>query len=404
MTIVLVGTAYPLRGGIAHYVGLLWKYLSRRHDVRIVTFSRQYPTLLFPGKSQEESGDAGIPVDSVQWIDSINPLNWIRTGWRIRAMHADLIVFKFWMPFFAPSYGTIAAIARWRRPTRTMFICDNVIPHERRPGDKLLTRFAFRFIDSYVVQSRAVERDLRQWKTDPLLSYLPHPVYEIFGAETTRAAARARLRAIDPAMDLADDERVLLFFGYVRDYKGLDVILDAMPAILASMPVRLLVVGEFYNNEQRYRDQVARLGIGDAVVFHSDYVPNEEVGVYFSAADVLTLPYKSATQSGIIQIAYNFHRPVIATDVGGLGEVIVHGRTGAIVPPGRPDAIAAAVIDFFTHARFDDYRAAVIEEKKKYSWDAMAAGIEALYQESVRRAGSTGGGATTNTDTTRRSA
>lgn len=385
MKIVLIGTAYPLRGGIAHYVGLLWKYLSRVHDVSIVTFSRQYPKLLFPGKSQEESGDAGIPVESVQWIDSINPFNWIRTGFRVRALRADLIVFKFWMPFFAPSYGTIAAIARWNRRTRTMFICDNVIPHEKRPGDKWLTQFAFRFIDSYVVQSRAVERDLRLWKKEPLLRYLPHPVYEIFGEEMTREDARRRLRAVDTAMDLGDDERVLLFFGYVRDYKGLDVILDAMPAILARMKVRLLVVGEFYNNEAKYREQVARLGIGDAVIFHSDYVANEEVGLYFSAADLLTLPYKSATQSGIIQIAYNFHRPVIATDVGGLGEVIVHGRTGAIVPPEQPGALADAVVDFFAHDRFDDARAAVIEEKKKYSWEYMAEGIEQLYQESIEK-------------------
>lgn len=383
MRIVLVGTAYPLRGGIAHYVGLLWKYLSRRHDVHVVTFSRQYPKLLFPGKSQEESGDAGIPIDSVQWIDSINPFNWIRTGFRVRALRADLIVFKFWMPFFAPSYGTIAAIARWGRRTKTMFICDNIIPHERRPGDKLLTRFAFRYIDSYVVQSHAVERDLQKWHPDPLTSYLPHPVYEIFGEEEERSAARAKLAQVDPAMTLNNDERVLLFFGYVRDYKGLDVILDAMPSILERMKVRLLVVGEFYNNEQKYRDQVRRLGVGDYVLFHSDYVPNEEVGTYFSAADVLTLPYKSATQSGIIQIAYNFHRPVIATDVGGLGEVIVDGRTGTIVPPENPHALAKAVIDFFAHDRFTEYRANVIEEKKKYSWEHMAEGIEELYHRSI---------------------
>ncbi|MFZ1730167.1 MAG: glycosyltransferase [Bacteroidota bacterium] len=386
MKIVLIGTAYPLRGGIAHYVGLLWKYLSRTHDVRIVTFSRQYPKLLFPGKSQDESGDAGVPVESVQWIDSINPFNWIRTGFRVRALNADLIVFKFWMPFFAPSYGVIAAIARWGRATRTMFICDNVIPHEQRPGDKLLTRFAFRFIDSYVVQSHAVERDLRLWHKNPLLAYLPHPVYEIFGEETTRSAARAKLRMVDTAMNLTDDDRVLLFFGYVRDYKGLDVILDGMPAILARMKVKLLVVGEFYNNEQQYRDQVRRLGIGDAVIFHSDYVANEEVGLYFSASDVLTLPYKSATQSGIIQIAYNFHRPVIATDVGGLGEVIVDGRTGFLVPPEQPGAIAEAVISFFENDSFEPFRAGVIEEKKKYSWDYMAEGIEKLYQKSVDNA------------------
>ncbi|MCB2205695.1 glycosyltransferase [bacterium] len=385
MNIVLIGTAFPLRGGIAHYVGLLWKYLSRSHDVRIVTFSRQYPKLLFPGKSQDESGDAGVPVESVQWIDSINPFNWVRTGFRVRAMQPDLIVFKFWMPFFAPSYGTIAAIARVGRKTRTMFICDNVIPHERRPGDKLLTKFAFRFIDSYVVQSRAVERDLRLWKKNPLLSYLPHPVYEIFGEESNRHSARVALAQRADGVQLAQDERVLLFFGYVRDYKGLDVILDALPRILERMKVRLLVVGEFYNNEEKYREQVRRLGVQDYVHFHSDYVPNEEVGMYFSAADLLTLPYKSATQSGIIQIAYNFHRPVIATDVGGLGEVIVDGKTGAIVPPEQPAALAEAVVDFFTHDRFAQYRENVIEEKRKYSWEHMAEGIEELYHRSLKQ-------------------
>ncbi|MDT8323906.1 MAG: glycosyltransferase [Bacteroidota bacterium] len=384
MNIVLIGTAFPLRGGIAHYVGLLWKYLSRRHDVRIVTFSRQYPKILFPGKSQDESGDAGVPVDSVQWIDSINPFNWIRTGFRVRALRPDLVVFKFWMPFFAPSYGTIAAIARLGRKTRTMFICDNVIPHERRPGDKLLTRFAFRFIDSYVVQSRAVERDLRLWKKDPLLSYLPHPVYEIFGEEMDRRSARTALSSREDGLALREDERVLLFFGYVRDYKGLDVVLDALPAVLERMKVRLLVVGEFYNNEEKYRTQVRRLGVEKYVHFHSDYVPNEDVAMFFSAADVLTLPYKSATQSGIIQIAYNFHRPVIATDVGGLAEVVIDGRTGAIVPPQQPRALADAVVEFFEAGRFEAYRANVMEEKKKYSWDHMAEGIVELYQRSLK--------------------
>jgi glycosyltransferase involved in cell wall biosynthesis len=381
LKIVLVGTAYPLRGGIAHYIGLLWKYLSQRHEVRIVTFSRQYPKLLFPGKTQDETGDAGVPVDSVQWIDSINPFTWIRTGLRIRAMEADLVLFKFWMPFFAPAYGTIAALARRGGRTKTVFICDNVIPHEKRPGDKLLTQFAFRFIDGYVVQSKAVERDLKLWKRDPVFASLPHPVYEIFGEEIGKSEARAQLAALDPALQLQADEKVLLFFGYVRDYKGLDVLLDAMPSILARMKVTLLVVGEFYNNEQQYRDQVTRLGIGHAVRFHADYVPNENVGLFFSAADILTLPYKTATQSGIIQIAYNYNRPVIATDVGGLGEVIVDGVTGAIIPPGQPALLADAVCDFYERTLFDSYRANVIEEKKKYSWEFMADGIERLYRE-----------------------
>jgi len=387
MTIVLIGTAYPLRGGIAHYVGLLWKYLSRTHDVRIVTFSRQYPKLLFPGKTQEELGDPGIPVDSLQWIDSINPFNWFRVGLRIRAMKPDLVLYKFWMPFFAPSYGVIAALVRYRRKTKTMFICDNVIPHERRPGDKLLTRFAFRFIDAFIVQSKAVERDLNSWKKHPLFSYLPHPVYEVFGEETDKATARQAISKIDPEISLSADDEVLLFFGYVRDYKGLDVVLDAMPAILRDRNVILLVVGEFYNNEEQYREQVKRLGIQNNVRFHADYVPNEYVGTFFSASDVLTLPYKSATQSGIIQIAYNFNRPVIATDVGGLGEVIVDGKTGFLVPPDSPDRLAEVVTRFFRDGLFERFRENVMEEKKKYSWEYMTAGIEELYRCSLTQDG-----------------
>ena len=385
MRIVLIGTAYPLRGGIAHYIGLLYRYLCRDHDVTVVTFSRQYPAFLFPGKTQAETGDAGIPLESHVWIDSINPFNWVRTGLRVRRLQADLIIFKFWMPFFAPCYGVIAAIAKWRRRTRTMFICDNVIPHERRPGDKLLTQFAFRFIDAYVVQSRAVERDLESWKRNPLKAYLPHPVYEIFGQEMPRPEARRAIAAISPALALDPDRKVILFFGYVRDYKGLDTLLDAMPHVLKRHDLTALVVGEFYNDEQRYRDQAARLGLEGRVVFHAEYVPNEQVAAFFSAADVVTLPYKSATQSGIIQIAYNFHRPVICTDVGGLSEVVIDGKTGFVTAPEQPEAFAAAVCRFYDEGAADEFRLNVMQEKKKYSWEYMTDGILKLHGESLQR-------------------
>ncbi|MAT38855.1 MAG: glycosyl transferase family 1 [Ectothiorhodospiraceae bacterium] len=378
MKIVLIGTAYPLRGGIAHYVGLLYKYLSRDHDVSVVTFSLQYPKLLFPGKSQEESGDAGVKLQSYQWINTVNPLSWIAAGLKIRKLNADLIIYKFWMPFFAPSYGVTSMIARLGRKTKSVFIDDNVIPHEKRPGDKLLTKFAFSYVDGHIVQSKAVERDLKLWHRDPVYTELPHPVYEIFGEEQSRESARVTLRD-KKGIDISDEDHVLLFFGYVRDYKGLDVLLDAMPHILAKRQVKLLVVGEFYGNEETYRDQVARLGIAEHVHFHAEYVPNEEVGLYFSAADVMTLPYKSATQSGIIQIAYNFHRPVIATDVGGLGEVVIHERTGYIVPPQDPENLASAVERFYAESNFELYRANVIEERKKYSWEYFCEGIEKLY-------------------------
>ncbi len=378
MNIVIIGTAYPLRGGIAHYVGLLCKYLSRRHDVSVVTFKRQYPKLLFPGKSQEETGDPGIPLESHPWIDSINPWTWLTTGLRVRRMNPDLVIYKFWLPFFAPAYGVIAAIVKWRRTARTLFICDNIIPHERRPGDRLFTRFAMRFVDLYVVQSRSVENDLLS--LEPAAKYVlqPHPVYEIFGEEFEREVARKRLHETHPELALSPGESVVLFFGYVRDYKGLDVLLDALPSLLEKRKARVLVVGEFYSDEKKYREQVERLGIRDHVCFHSSYVPNDEVSLFFSAADVVALPYHSATQSGIVQIAYNFNRPVVATDVGGLAEVVIHGRTGYIVPPHDPKAFAQALFRFFTEERFVEFRKNVLEEKKKYTWDSMVEAIESL--------------------------
>ncbi len=381
MNIVLIGTAYPLRGGIAHYMGLLYKYLSKRHTVTVVTFSRQYPKLLFPGKSQEESGDAGIPLTSHAWIDSINPFSWISAGRKIRALKPDLLIFKFWMPFFAPAYGVIARIVRKGTGAKSVFIDDNVIPHEKRPGDKLLTQFAFRAIDGHIVQSKAVEADLKKWHPKPVYALLPHPVYEIFGEEIEKNEARKRLKAINPAFDLTPGDETILFFGYVRDYKGLDVLLDAMPHVLKHRNITLLVVGEFYSNEEQYRTQVQRLGIGDSVIFHADYVANEDVAPFFSAADCLTLPYKSATQSGIIQIAYNFNRPVIATDVGGLAEVVPDSIAGYIVPPLDSQALADAIIRFFEEKQFETMRQNVIEERKKYSWEYFAEGIERLYAQ-----------------------
>ena len=387
MKIILVGTAYPLRGGIAHYVGLLWKYFSRAHDVEVVTFKRQYPKLLFPGTSQEESGEAGIALTSHVWIDSINPFNWIRVGFKIRKMNADLLLFKFWMPFFAPCYGVIAMLARWGRATKIFFIDDNVIPHEKRFGDKLLTKFAFRFVDGHIVQSHAVQKDLLLWQPNAKWKYLPHPVYEIFGEELPTSEARTRVNELIREADartsfrIEEGETVLLFFGYIREYKGLHILLDAMPEILRQQKVKLLVVGEFYGNEERYRKQAEALGLNDQVFFYSRYVSNENVRYFFSASDVLTLPYVSATQSGIIQIAYNFHRPVIAPDVGGLAEVVIDGETGFIVAPENPPAIARATLEFITERKFEAFRRNVIEEKKKYSWEYMIEGIESFYSE-----------------------
>ncbi len=370
MKIAIVGTAYPLRGGISHYNALLYQELAKSHTVEIITFSRQYPSLLFPGKTQKESEGELLRVPSEALVDSINPFSWLSVGNELARRGPDLIIFKYWLPFFGPCFGTIARRARRNGRSRVVYICDNVIPHEHRPGDRLFTRYAFRAADGFIVQSDAVERDLLAFLPGARYRKVPHPVYNIFGAGMEKSTARAALGI--------QAERVLLFFGYVRPYKGLGILLDALAEVRTRMDVHLMVVGEFYDDEQKYRGQINRLGLASAVTLMADYVANDRVGTWFSAADAVVLPYLSATQSGIAQIAYNFDRPVIATDVGGLGEVVLNGRTGLLVPPGDAVALAEAVRRFYVERREAAFSAAAREEKRKYTWEAMASALEEL--------------------------
>ncbi len=370
MNILILGTAYPLRGGIAHYNALLYTHLKRRHAVEIISFKRQYPKIFFPGKRQEEQGEPGLPVKSEQLIDSVNPLNWIRVGITLRRRNADVVIFKYWLPFFGPCIGTICALMKFRRKTKVVAICDNVIPHEHRPGDAMFTRYAFKFVDAFIVQSDTVEKDLLTAVENPRYKKVPHPVYEIFGLPIEKSEARAALNI--------RDEKVILFFGYIRPYKGLHVMIDAMKEVKKSFRVKLLVVGEFYGDEEKYRWHISDAQVRDVIDVVSDYVPTEKVGEYFSAADAVILPYLSATQSGIAQIAYNFNKPVIATDVGGLAEVVVDGISGLVVPPNNPSKLADAIKRFYSENLEETFSAGAAREKKKYSWDRMVEAIEQL--------------------------
>ena len=373
MKITIVGTAYPLRGGIAHYNALLYRALSVHNEVDVVTFTRQYPGFLFPGKTQKEGGEAdGFRVPSSVILDSINPFNWLSVGRTIRSGRPAVLIFKYWLPFFGPCFGTIARVVKKGTGTKVVFICDNVIPHERRPGDRMFTRYAFRAADGFIVQSRAVERDLLTQFPGARYEYVPHPVYHGFGSAVSPGEARLRLGI--------SAQHVLLFFGYVRKYKGLDVLLDAIALLRGRLDIALLVVGEFYDDEQKYRDRIRRLELDTVVTVRSDYIPNDEVKYYFSAADAVVLPYTSATQSGIAQIAYNFDLPVIATNVGGLAEVVREGETGLLVPPNDPRALAGRIIEYFTSVDRARLRLNVREEKGRYSWENLVAAIERLAQ------------------------
>ncbi len=370
MKIVIVSTAFPLRGGIAHYIALLARALSARHDVETITFKRQYPSFLFPGKTQEEQGDASNTAPAPQRIDSINPLNWIAVGREIRRRKPDVLLFKYWLPFFGPCFGTIARGVKRGGSTSVIVICDNVIPHEHRPFDRAFTRYLFRSADGFVVQSHAVEKELKAFWPSGHYRYVPHPVYDLFGASCDKEAARKELGLTA--------RRVLLFFGYIRRYKGLHVLLEAMARVVRTLDVSLLVVGEFYDAEQQYHETITSLGLERHVSIRSDYVPNGDVGKYFSAADAVILPYTSATQSGIAQIAYNFDRPVIVSDVGGLAEVVVEGESGFIVPPGDPEALASSIVRLYQGEALATMSLGVAREKQKYTWENLVRGIEDL--------------------------
>ncbi|MCK4412007.1 MAG: glycosyltransferase [Candidatus Eisenbacteria sp.] len=373
MNIVYIGTAYPMRGGIAHFNAILARELAQRHTVRFLSFTRQYPGLLFPGKTQyvaDAEAAASVRMEAEPVLDSIAPWSWWRTArWALEA-DPDLLLFKYWMPFFAPAFGTIARLVRRRRPVRVVFVCDNIIPHERSPIDLPLTRYALRAVDGFVVMSASVRDDLLALRPQAPWKLVPHPIYNIFGERIPKAEARRRL-GLEPGP-------LLLFFGYVRAYKGLDLLLRALPRIRARVPARLLVAGEFYEGEARYRRLAGELGITDAVHFCSDYIPEQDVAAYFSAADVTVLPYRSATQSGIVQVAYQLDTPVICTDVGGLAEVVPDGSSGFVVPPDDIEALADAVIRYYAENWEERLRAGVRVEKRRYGWDPLVRAIEEL--------------------------
>ncbi|MDP4191496.1 MAG: glycosyl transferase family 1, partial [Bacteroidota bacterium] len=243
MKITILSTAYPLRGGIAHFNGLLYKELSKDNQVNVITFKRQYPSIFFPGKSQFESGETVENIPSEVIVDSVNPLNWLKVGEKLRKEAPDLIIFKYWMPFFAPCFGTISRIAKRNGKTKVLTICDNVIPHERKPGDRAFTNYFFNVVDFFVLLSKKVQQDLLSIKPKAENKILPHPVYSNFGEVVSKAQAREHLK-------LKNNEKLILFFGFIRDYKGLDVLFETMAQLKGKLDVKLIVAGEFYSNEE----------------------------------------------------------------------------------------------------------------------------------------------------------
>ena len=368
MKIVIVGTAYPYRGGLATFNERLARQFSEEgHDVRIETFTLQYPNFLFPGKTQYSESPAPDDLQITRSVNSCNPFNWLRVGRKIARMHPDIVVMKFWIPYMAPCLGTIARIIKRHSRAKVISILDNVIPHEPHFWDKWMIRYFVTSVDRFVAMSESVENDLRLFTSDKPCQLVRHPLYDNFGAPMTKQEAAERL-GVDPS------KTYLLFFGLIRDYKGLDLLMQAFAdKRLDKENLRLVVAGEFYGNEDKYNALLDELGIEPYTLWHTRFIPDEEVRTYFSLADLIVQPYKSATQSGVTQIAYHFSKPMLVTRVGGLPEIVPDGKVGYVTEVSA-EAITDALTDFCSSSptRFAE---GLAQEKAKYGWDKMTGAI-----------------------------
>jgi glycosyltransferase involved in cell wall biosynthesis len=366
MKIALLGSAHPLRGGLAAFnERLAAELMAQGHEVVIYSFSLQYPSFLFPGKTQftDEPAPPGLVIRTQ--VNSVNPLNWISVGSSMNRERFDLVLVKYWLPFMGPAFGTILRRAKRNGNTRVVCIVDNMIPHEKRPGDTAFTNYFIGAVDAFVTMSREVLGDVKKFTAKPAF-FTPHPVYDSYDAPVPKSEACARL-GIDPA------GRYILFFGFIREYKGLDLLLEAMTdERVRKSGIRLLVAGEYYNknlqdqNNQYIKDHA----LENAVIMRTDFIPNSEVRYFFSAADLVVQPYKHATQSGITQIAYHFEKPMVVTNVGGLAEVVPDGRVGFVADV-APVSIADAILRFYEPGSLPGLAGHILDEKKKYSWDAF---------------------------------
>ena len=367
MKIAIIGTAYPYRGGLAAYNERLAVELGKQHEVTVYTFTLQYPDFLFPGKSQYTDGPAPEGIKIVRCLNAVNPINWLTTGRRINKEDYDLAIIGFWLPFMGPCLGTVGR----RLNCPVLSIVHNIVPHEPRPGDVAFARYYCGASDGFLSMTDAVHEDLKRFIGQKPSVISPHPIYDHFGEVVDREAALKKL-GLDPT------NRYLLFFGLIRDYKGLDLLLEAYGNTrFRNSRIKLIVAGEFYSDRAPYDALIEKYQLQEEITLADRFIPDAEVATFFSAADLLVQPYKTATQSGVAQIAYHFNKPMIVTNVGGLAEMCPDGRVGYVVEP-EPVEIGAAIFRFFEDTDQVAMVEMIKEEKKKYSWEIMVNRLLAL--------------------------
>jgi glycosyltransferase involved in cell wall biosynthesis len=372
MKIVILGSAHPLRGGLAAYnERLAREFQQAKDEVNIETFSLQYPEFLFPGTTQYSSLPAPEELKIHVSVNSINPFNWIKIGWKLRKQQPDILVVKFWLPFMAPCLGTICRIAKSNKHTKIISILDNIIPHEKRIGDTLFTKYFVNSVDGFIAMSDSVYNDLSVFNTTKPRLLNPHPLFDNYGESVSKQEAIQQLQ-----LDI--NKKYILFFGLIRDYKGLDILLKAMATEnLRHSDIQLIVAGEYYSNKDEYEKLIQELQVQNKIHLHTRFIPDDEVYKFFCAADVVVQPYKHATQSGVTQICYHFNKPMIVTNVGGLPEIVPNNKVGLVVEPNE-QAVADAILHFYNENKETEFVQNILEEKKKYSWKLMVEKVKSL--------------------------
>jgi glycosyltransferase involved in cell wall biosynthesis len=366
--IIIIGPAYPLRGGLATFnQRLAEEFIKEGHDCKLVSFSLQYPSLLFPGKTQYNDGPApkGLTIQSI--INSINPLNWIKIGKQLAKERPDLIVVRFWIPFMGPGLGTILRQVKKNNHTTVICIADNVIPHEHRIGDRNFTSYFLKVCDGFVTMSEKVLKDLRLFEEQKPAQFIQHPLYDNFGHKISKEEARNFLK-------LDHNDKVIVFFGFVRKYKGLDLLLLAMnDNRIKSSGIKLLVAGEFYEDEKLYQQIIRENQLQDQIILKNNFIADDEVKYYLCAADMVIQPYRNATQSGVTPLAYHFEKPMVVTNVGGLPDLVPDHKVGLVCEP-QPQAIASAILEFYQLGE-DYFIPHLRNEKQKYAWKNLTKAI-----------------------------
>jgi glycosyltransferase involved in cell wall biosynthesis len=366
--VVIIGPAYPLRGGLATFNQRLAAAFDEEGDAcSIVSFSLQYPSILFPGKTQYSTESAPQNITIQPLINSINPYNWLKVGRYLQRLKPDLIVVRYWIPFMAPALGTVLRLVKRNKHTKIICIADNIIPHERRPGDNTFTRYFLKACDGFITMSEKVLHDLRKFEKHKPAQLVQHPLYDNFGLPLSKEAAREQL-------GLNGTDKIILFFGFIRKYKGLDLLLHAMKHEgLKKLNIRLLIAGEFYEDENDYLQIIKQNHLEEAVILHNHFIPDSEVKWHLCAADAVIQPYRAATQSGVTPLAYYFEKPMVVTNVGGLPALVPHLKCGIVCEP-QPESIAQAILKFYELGE-SHFKPHIKTEREKYSWAALVNAI-----------------------------